>query len=81
MEGLKAIEFVEDIMNAQNNYIAIRESGFFHKSKEIRILDPIMQKYGMTYDEAYNAARGRLTMQEYFRILLRKMETDGIHNT
>ena len=78
---MKAIEFVEDMMNVQNNYIAIRESGFFHKNKEIRILDPIMQKYGMTYEEAINTARGRLTMQEYFRILMRKMETDGIHNT
>ena len=74
---MTAIEFVEDIMNVQNNYIAIRESGFFHKSKEIRILDPIMQKYGMSYEEAEHAARNRLSLREYLNIINRKEEDNG----
>lgn len=66
------IEFIEDIMKAQNDYIAMQSSGFYNHKRIILILEPIMQKYGMTFDEAEQCARNRLTFQEYYRILMRK---------
>ena len=49
---MTAKEFLKDMTHLQDDYIAMKMSGFYHKKNEIRILDPIMQKYGMSYEEA-----------------------------
>ena len=67
-------EFMTDMVHLQDDYMAMRMSGFYHKRNEIRILDPIMQKYGMSYEEAEQAARNRLSLREYLRIINRKEE-------
>lgn len=67
-------EFMTDMVHLQDDYMAMRMSGFYHKKNEIRILDPIMQKYGMSYEEAEQAARNRLSLREYLRIINRKEE-------
>ena len=66
------IEFIEDVMKTQNNYIAMQSSGFYNHKRIILILEPIMQKYGMTFEEAEQAARGRMTIKGYYDILRRK---------
>ena len=71
---MSAIDFLEEITNLQNNWAALRYGGFYNKAKEARALEPVMQKFGMTYEEARNAAMGRLTLHEYLRILRRMPE-------
>lgn len=72
-----AIEFFEDIMKAQNNYIAMQSSGFYQHKRVVLILDDIMHKYGMTFEEAEQAARNRLSLREYLNIINRKEEDNG----
>ena len=74
---MKADEFMTDMVHLQDDYMAMRMSGFYHKKHEIRILDPIMQKYGMSYEEAEQAARNRLSLREYLRIINRKEEQNA----
>lgn len=69
-----AIKFFEDIMKAQNNYIAMQSSGFYQHKRVVLILDEIMHKYGMSFEEAEQAARGRMTIKGYYDILRRKEE-------
>ena len=71
---MTAKEFLKDMTHLQDDYIAMRMSGFYHKKHEIKILDPIMQKYGMSYEEAEHAARNRLSLREYLNIINRKEE-------
>ena len=69
---MTATEFLKDITHAQSDFMAAKASGFYNHKTEVRILDPLMEKYGMTHDEALNCARNRMTMQEYLRILERR---------
>ena len=73
---MEATEFLKDFMRLQEDYMAMKTSGFFNHKKELRLLDPIMLKYGMTYEKAVNSAKNRLTMAEYLRILERRMGND-----
>lgn len=74
---MTAKELLTDMVHLQDDYIAMKMSGFYHKRNEIRILDPIMQKYGMSYEEAEHAARNRLSLREYLNIISRKEEDNG----
>lgn len=74
---MTAKEFLKDMTHLQDDYMAMRMSGFYRKKNEIRILDPIMQKYGMSYEEAEQAARNRLSLREYLRIINRKEEQNA----
>lgn len=71
---MSVLEFLVDIVDAQNKYMTMVSSGFRNETKLIRILDPLMEKYGMTYDEAKCAVMKKLPMQEYLRIIRRKEE-------
>lgn len=72
----QTIKFFEDIMKAQNDYIAMQSSGFYQHKRVVLILDNIMHKYGMTFEEAEQCARGRMTIKGYYDILRRKEEKD-----
>ena len=74
---MSVLEFLVDIVDAQNKYMTMVSSGFRNETKLIRILDPLMEKYGMTYDEAKCAVKKKLPMQEYLRIIRRKEEDNG----
>ena len=76
-----AIKFFEDIMKAQNNYIAMQSSGFYQHKRVVLILDEIMHKYGMSFEEAEQAARGRMTIKGYYDILRRKKEDEQSQKT
>lgn len=69
---MTALEFLEEAIHLQDDYMAVVQSGFYHKKKVIRLLDPYMQKYGMTFEEAEQAARNRLTLRGYYDILKRR---------
>lgn len=71
---MTATDFLEDIIRLQDDYMAIVQSGFYHKNKVIRLLDPYIQKYGISFEVAEQAARNRLTLREYYRILKEKGE-------
>lgn len=78
---MDAIKFIEDVMKVQNNYIAMQSSGFYNRKRVHLILDRIMSEYGMSFEEAEQCARGRMTIKGYYDILRRKEEDEQSQKT
>ena len=71
MKSIDVTEFMKDAMELSDDYQSMNLSGFRSERNLLKILDPFMQKYGFTQDEALAVARGTVTYAQIYHALRR----------